>query len=43
MRDILISVRFGKLIALGLVPKLADSGDMALKSLLEMLSGIHIA
>ena len=35
--------KFGKLIALGLVHKLTDSGDMALKKILEMLSGIYIA
>ena len=44
MRNILISVRnFGKLIALGLVQKLANSGDMALEKILKMLSGIHTA
>ena len=31
------------MIALGLVQKLADNGDMALEQILKMLSGIHIA
>ena len=34
---------FGKLIALGLVYNLTDSGDMALEKILEMLSCIYIA
>ena len=43
MRNTDLCGKLGKLIALGLVQKLADSGDMALKKILELLSGIHKA
>ena len=35
--------KLGKLVALRLVHRLADSGDMALIRILEMLSGMHSA
>ena len=43
MRNLLICDKLGKPIALGPVQKLADSGDMALGFILQMLCGVFRA